>query len=110
MLHLLPGRPLSSTAVSTGLAKGALLDYGSDVTVGGDLHRCATGLCRVVPVALAVTSLRRSGTERQPMLRRKSFEDISRFDSDQKPIDRTFINSWEDRRVVEAVKNTGRKK
>ena len=29
---------------------------------------------------------------------------------DQKPIDRTFINSWEDRRVVEAVKNTGRKK
>ena len=30
--------------------------------------------------------------------------------SDQKPIDRTFINSWEDRRVVEAVKNTGHKK
>ena len=29
---------------------------------------------------------------------------------DQKPIDRTFINSWEDRRVVEAVNNTGRKK
>jgi len=29
---------------------------------------------------------------------------------DQKPIDRTFINSWEDRRVVEAVKNTGLKK
>src|SRR6202161_1113277 len=29
---------------------------------------------------------------------------------DQKPIDRTFINSWEDRRVVEAVKKTSRKK
>jgi hypothetical protein len=29
---------------------------------------------------------------------------------DQKPIDRTFINSWKDRRVVEALKNTGRKK
>jgi nicotinamidase-related amidase len=29
---------------------------------------------------------------------------------DQKPIDRTFINAWEDRRVVEAVKKTGRKK
>jgi len=29
---------------------------------------------------------------------------------DQKPIDRTFINSWEDRRVVEAVKQTGRTK
>src|SRR5437870_11144466 len=29
---------------------------------------------------------------------------------DQKPIDRTFINTWEDDRVVEAVKETGRKK
>jgi len=29
---------------------------------------------------------------------------------DQKPIDRTFINTWEDQRVVEAVKKTGRKK
>src|ERR1700704_2670978 len=28
----------------------------------------------------------------------------------QKPIDRTFINTWEDARVVEAVKKTGRKK
>ena len=27
----------------------------------------------------------------------------------QKPINRTFINTWEDRRVVEAVKKTGRK-
>jgi nicotinamidase-related amidase len=29
---------------------------------------------------------------------------------EQKPIDRTFINTWEDARVVDAVKNTGRKK
>ena len=29
---------------------------------------------------------------------------------DQKPIDRTFINAWEDARVVDAVKKTGRKK
>src|SRR5712692_10765215 len=29
---------------------------------------------------------------------------------DQKPIDRTFINTWQDRRVVDAVKKTGRKK
>jgi nicotinamidase-related amidase len=29
---------------------------------------------------------------------------------DQKPIDRTFINTWEDKRVVEWVKKTGRKK
>src|ERR1700716_3417464 len=28
----------------------------------------------------------------------------------QKPIDRTWINTWEDARVVEAVKKTGRKK
>jgi nicotinamidase-related amidase len=29
---------------------------------------------------------------------------------DQKPIDRTFINTWEDSRVVDWVKRTGRKK
>jgi nicotinamidase-related amidase len=29
---------------------------------------------------------------------------------DQKPINRTSINTWEDRRVVEAVERTGRKK
>src|SRR4030088_1604013 len=29
---------------------------------------------------------------------------------DQRPIDRTFINTWEDSRVVGAVKKTGRKK
>jgi nicotinamidase-related amidase len=28
----------------------------------------------------------------------------------QKPIDRTFINTWQDARVVDAVKKTGRKK
>src|ERR1700729_3478350 len=29
---------------------------------------------------------------------------------DQKPINRTFINAWQDKRLVEAVKKTGRKK
>ncbi|MFD3646051.1 hydrolase [Streptomyces cyaneofuscatus] len=29
---------------------------------------------------------------------------------EQKPIDRTFINTWQDQRVVDAVKATGRKK
>lgn len=29
---------------------------------------------------------------------------------EQKPIDRTFINTWEDNRVVDAVKKTGRRK
>src|SRR5467141_5123906 len=38
------------------------------------------------------------------------FSQVQAVFPDQKPIDRTFINSWEDRRVVEAVKRTGRKK
>jgi nicotinamidase-related amidase len=38
------------------------------------------------------------------------FKQIQAVFPDQKPINRTFINSWEDRRVVEAVKRTGRKK
>jgi hypothetical protein len=29
---------------------------------------------------------------------------------DQKPINRSFINAWEDKRIAEAVKRTGRKK
>jgi len=29
---------------------------------------------------------------------------------DQKPIDRTFINTWEDQRVIDWVKKTGRRK
>src|ERR1700745_4046010 len=38
------------------------------------------------------------------------FKQLQAVFPDQKPINRTFINSWEDRRVVEAVKKTGRKK
>jgi nicotinamidase-related amidase len=38
------------------------------------------------------------------------FSQLQAVFPDQKPIDRTFINAWEDHRVVEAVKNTGRKK
>jgi nicotinamidase-related amidase len=38
------------------------------------------------------------------------FKQIQEVFPNQKPINRTFINSWEDRRVVEAVKRTGRKK
>ncbi|WP_437941944.1 hydrolase [Sorangium sp. So ce341] len=36
----------------------------------------------------------------------KSLQDVF---PEQRPIDRTFINTWEDRRVVEAVEKTGRK-
>ena len=38
------------------------------------------------------------------------FSQLQAVFPDQKPIDRTFINAWEDRRVVEAVKKTGRTK
>ena len=38
------------------------------------------------------------------------FKQIQAVFPDQKPINRTFINAWEDRRVVDAVKKTGRKK
>ena len=38
------------------------------------------------------------------------FKQVQAVFPDQKPINRSFINSWEDHRVVEAVKSTGRKK
>ena len=38
------------------------------------------------------------------------FKQVQAVFPEQKPINRTFINSWEDHRVVEAVKGTGRKK
>src|SRR6476646_17606 len=38
------------------------------------------------------------------------FKQVQAVFPNQEPINRTFINSWEDRRVVEAVKKTGRKK
>ena len=38
------------------------------------------------------------------------FKQLQAVFPDQQPIDRTFINAWEDRRVVETVKKTGRKK
>jgi nicotinamidase-related amidase len=38
------------------------------------------------------------------------FKQVQAVFPDQKPIDRTFINSWQDSRVPAAVKKTGRKK
>jgi nicotinamidase-related amidase len=38
------------------------------------------------------------------------FKSIQAVFPGQKTIDRTFINAWEDKRVVEAVKKTGRRK
>src|SRR5258708_14659447 len=54
-----------------------------------------------VPTILTTINAKRGG---------ELFKQVQAVFPDQKPIDRSFINSWEDRRVVEAVKNTGRKK
>jgi nicotinamidase-related amidase len=66
----------------------------------------ATGLARTakvfgVPVILTTVTEERGGF---------IFKSIQDLFPDQKPINRTFINAWEDARVVEAVKKTGRKK
>lgn len=65
-----------------------------------------TGLAKTakafgVPTVLTTISAKRGGD---------IFKQIQAVFPDQKPIDRTFINAWEDRHVVEAVKKTGRKK
>ncbi|THD83266.1 MAG: hydrolase [Phenylobacterium sp.] len=66
----------------------------------------ATGLARTakifgVPVVLTTVMEGRGGY---------IFKSIQDLFPDQKTIDRTFINAWEDQRVVDAVKKTGRKK
>src|SRR6201984_3732033 len=38
------------------------------------------------------------------------FKQVQAVFPDQKTINRTYINAWEDRRVVEAIKKTGRRK
>jgi nicotinamidase-related amidase len=57
--------------------------------------------------AFGVPTLLSTVTEERGGLILKQLQEIF---PDQKPIDRTWINSWEDNRVVEWVKNTGRKK
>jgi nicotinamidase-related amidase len=54
-----------------------------------------------VPTILTTINTKRGG---------EIFTQIQAVFPDQKPIDRSFINSWEDQRVVEAVKKSGRKK
>jgi len=65
-----------------------------------------TGLAKVakafdVPTILTTIGAARGG---------EIFKQIQAVFPNQKPIDRSFINSWQDRRVVEAVQKTGRKK
>jgi len=54
-----------------------------------------------IPTVLTTIGAKRGG---------EIFKQIQAVFPNQKPIDRSFINSWQDHRVVEAVKNTGRKK
>src|SRR5258706_3864056 len=54
-----------------------------------------------VPTILTTIAAKRGG---------EIFKQIQTVFPDQQPIDRSFINSWEDGRIVEAVKKTGRKK
>jgi len=66
----------------------------------------ATGLAKTarafdVPTVLTTINAKRGG---------EIFRQIQTVFPEQTPIDRTFINAWEDRRVVEAVKKTGRNK
>ena len=65
-----------------------------------------TGLAKTakaygIPTILTTIAAKRGG---------EIFKQIQAVFPDQKPIDRSFINSWEDGRVVEAIKKTGRKK
>src|SRR5689334_960925 len=65
-----------------------------------------TGLARTaklfgIPTILTTVMEARGG---------KIFKSLQELFPEQTPIDRTFINAWEDERVVEAVKKTGRRK
>src|SRR3984893_18084233 len=66
----------------------------------------ATGLARTAK-AFGVPTILTTVTEERGGLIFKSIQEIF---PDQKTINRTYINAWEDKRVVEAVKKTGRQK
>jgi nicotinamidase-related amidase len=66
----------------------------------------ATALAKIgqaygIPTVLTTVNGERGG---------RIFGQVQAVFPEQKPIDRTFINAWEDRRVVDAVRKTGRKK
>jgi len=65
-----------------------------------------TGLAKVAKVYGVPTILTSVVAERGGEI----FKQVQAVFPDQKPIDRTFINSWQDSRVAAAVKKTGRKK
>jgi nicotinamidase-related amidase len=64
-----------------------------------------TALAKAAKVFNVPTLLTTGVAERQPLLK-----EIQAVFPDQKPIDRTSLNSWDDQRVVDWVKQTGRKR
>ena len=73
---------------------------------GATLINNTVGLAKTAKLFNVPTILTTVLEERGGYLQR----DIQAVFPDQKPINRTFINTWEDRNVVEAVEKLGRKK
>jgi nicotinamidase-related amidase len=65
----------------------------------------ATALAKAAKVFNVPTRLTTAFAERQALLK-----DIQAVFPDQKPIDRTGLNSWDDQRIVEWIKQTGKRK
>jgi nicotinamidase-related amidase len=89
-----------------------LIDHQPFQFAGLRSHDTQTIINNVVGLAkgakiFGVPTLLTTVLERQGGYILKQLQDIF---PEQKPIDRTFINTWEDTRVVEWVKKTGRKK
>lgn len=72
-----------------------------------DLRNNVTGLAKAAKVFKVPTILT---TVAERSFSGPIFPEVQRVFPEQKPIDRTTMNSWEDPRIVEAVKKTGRKK
>lgn len=89
-----------------------LIDHQAFQFAGVRSHDTQTIINNVVGLAkgakiFGVPTLLTTVLERQGGYILKQLQDVF---PEQKPIDRTFINTWEDTRVVEWVKKTGRKK
>ena len=89
-----------------------LIDHQPFQFAGLRSHDTQTIINNVVGLAkgakiFGVPTLLTTVLERQGGHLLKQLQDVF---PDQKPIDRTFINTWEDKRVVDWVKATGRKK
>src|SRR3989475_2453105 len=89
-----------------------LIDHQAFQFAGLRSHDTQTIINNVVGLAksakvFGVPPLFTTVLERQGGYLLKPLQDVF---PDQKPIDRTFINTWEDPRILDWVRNTGRKK